>query len=139
VRPANAALGALAADVEKSGRELSTLGEGTRVLIANARSYLTGSVPPPAATGAAAPEPSRPAHRTEDFVPMCDFAFEPAAPDARSTLLSIDGAPFRSLPTRIHLASGRHSLSVKRDHALQERRELLLCGHVAVIPIEAPK
>jgi hypothetical protein len=144
-RNAAGALGAIAPEIERSGRDVRATAEAARLLISSSKSYLTGFVPPstpaPAAPAGAgsAPEPKPQVYRTEDFVPMCDFVFEPAAPDAKSASISIDGAPFKPLPTRIRLASGRHSLSVKRDRALQERRELLLCGHVAVIPIEAPK
>jgi hypothetical protein len=142
-RPAGAALATLAPEVERSARDIRTTAEAARVLVANTGSYLTGKAPAPTAPTVAttngAPEPRPQAYRTEDFIPMCDFSFEPAAPDAKSVTLSIDGGPYKPLPTRTRLASGRHSLSVKRDRALQERRELLLCGHIAVIPIEAPK
>jgi hypothetical protein len=142
-RPAGAALAALAPEVDRSARDIRTTAEASRLLIANTGSYLTGKAPAPTApsvaTTSSAPETRPQAYRTEDFIPMCDFSFEPAAPDARSVTLSIDGGPFKPLPTRTRLASGRHSLAVKRDRALQERRELLLCGHIAVIPIEAPK
>ena len=143
--PARSAAGAISAigpEVERSNRDLRATAEAGRLLIGSSKSYLTGIVPPSAlapATAATTPEPKAQVYRTEDFVPMCDFAFEPAAPDAKSAQISVDGSPFKALPARIRLASGRHLLSVKRDRALQERRELLLCGHVAVIPIDAPK
>lgn len=146
VKQAAAVVGALQADIERTTRTHGNIVEAARATITSPKSFLTGIVPPLSATPAAsassaAPEPAPRAtapSRTEDVVPMCEFAFEPTG-DSKGMTVSVDGSAQKSLPLRVRLASGRHTLFVKKDKAVQERRELLLCGHVAVVPIDPPR
>lgn len=146
VAQAKQSLTGFQAEVERQGRDLLSGVDAARNLIGNPRSYLTGSaaavVPPPVAKAAdshAAPNaPTTSKYRTEDIVPMCEFAFEPGE-NARGVTLSIDNGQARTLPARVRLASGRHTMVVKKDRVSEERHELLLCGHIAVIPIDVPK
>ena len=99
------------------------------------RNHITASASAPAADPA--PSQTYTAPRLQDIVPVCDFTFEPA--DGKPMQLAIDGGPLRPLPTHARLASGRHTLSVRRNADAAERRELLLCGYVSTVPIEPIK
>jgi hypothetical protein len=130
---------AIAAETEKGGRDLTRLSDDMKGLVASPKSYFGGV---PLGNVAAGTTPSgdtkEPApRRLEELVPVCEFTFEPA--DGKPLQLGIDGAPLRPLPLRARLNSGRHQLTVRRDKATEERRELLLCGRIATVPVEPTK
>jgi hypothetical protein len=131
-------------EAERLAKELARATDQQKALIGSPKSYYGGApaavanTPAPSSSAgnhiAAKPEPPR---RLEDIVPVCEFTFESA--DGKPMQVAIDGGTAHSVPTRARLASGRHVLLVRRDRAVEERRELLLCGHVASVPIEPLK
>jgi hypothetical protein len=126
----------LLADVSALGRELSAMTDEQKAIATSPKSYIGGIVPsatPWNGTEATA----APVAVSVDIVPTCDFTFEPA--DGKPMALAIDGGASRPLPTHAHLASGRHTLVIRRDPDSVERHELLLCGYVSTIPIEPIK
>ncbi len=131
-------LAAMAAETERATKDLARLADEQKSLASSPKSYFGGTplgpTAPESKVAAAAPEPTR---RLEDIVPMCEFTFEPA--DGKPMQLAIDGGPLHALPSRTRLASGRHVLIVKRDKATEERRELLLCGRIATVPLDPVK
>lgn len=140
-KPAAQAAGILAAvtaDVNQMGRDIVAVQAEEKALVSSPKTFISGIVP---AISASAPStdsaPSTAAPRLQDIVPVCDFTFEPA--DGKPMQIAIDGGPLRPLPTHARLASGRHTLSVRRNADAAERRELLLCGYVSTVPIEPIK
>lgn len=131
---AASALPAITADVNQLGRELSALQDEEKALISSPKTFIGGIVSPISAAPQPADSPAPAARRIEDIVPVCDFTFEPA--DGKPMQLGIDGGPLRPLPTHARLASGRHTLNVRRNADAAERHELLLCGYVSTVPIE---
>ena len=126
----------LLADVSALGRELSTMTDEQKTIATSSRSYIGGIVPPQTPTNGS-DAPAAPVSTSVDIVPTCDFTFEPA--DGKPMMLAIDGGPSRPLPTHAHLASGRHTLVIRRDPDSVERHELLLCGYVSTVPLEPIK
>jgi hypothetical protein len=126
----------LTADVNALGKDLNAVNDEEKNLLSSPKTFIGGIVPSPgsASTSDAAPTP---AHPGGDIVPICDFTFEPA--DGKPMMLGVDGGPVRPLPTHARLASGRHTLVVRRDPDSAERHELLLCGYVSTVPIEPLK
>jgi hypothetical protein len=137
---AGAILAAVTADVNALGRDIVAVQAEEKALINSPKTFIGGIVPAISASAPTAdPTPSATpaAPRLQDIVPVCDFTFEPA--DGKPMQIAIDGGPLRPLPTHARLASGRHTLSVRRNADAAERRELLLCGYVSTVPIEPIK
>ncbi len=134
-------LSATTADANQLGRDIVAIQAEEKALISSPKTFIGGIVPAiSASAGTADPTPSggsAPSPRLQDIVPVCDFTFEPA--DGKPMQLGIDGGPLRPLPTHARLASGRHTLSLRRNADVAERRELLLCGYVSTVPIEPIK
>lgn len=134
-------LSATTADVNQLGRDIVAIQAEEKALISSPKTFIGGIVPAiSASAGASDPTPSAGSAappRLQDIVPVCDFTFEPA--DGKPMQLGIDGGPLRPLPTHARLASGRHTLSLRRNADAAERRELLLCGYVSTVPIEPIK
>jgi hypothetical protein len=78
-----------------------------------------------------APLPAGPA----PLVPTCEVAF---SSHATGVTLAVDRGQRVALPARIHVSSGRHTLSIQKGAAKSEKRELLLCGHLDAFPVEVP-
>jgi hypothetical protein len=121
------------------GRELTAIGAEQKALSESPRSFLgaVGRAPDPSpapAEGQTLAPSGLPPRRSGDIVPICEFTFEPA--DGKPMEIAVDGGPLRPMPARARLASGRHTLSLRRDATAAERHELLLCGYVSTVPIE---
>ncbi len=133
-------LASVTGDVNALGREVGSIQADQKALVGSRRTYIGGLVPPGSSipTSADNSAASAPAPRSaSEVVPICDFTFEPA--DGKPMQVAIDGGPLRPLPTHARLASGRHTLSLRRGPDSAERHELLLCGYVSTVPLEPIK
>jgi len=69
------------------------------------------------------------------LVRTCEIGFTSRA---TGVTLAVDRGQRVTLPARIKVASGRHTLSIQKGAAKSDKRELLLCGHLDTFPIEVP-
>ena len=122
-----AAPAAALATVSRAEVELAVLASEARIVTASAGApVITTTAPGAAGSKEVAP------------VPTC--VVDVVAPAGLTgTTVALDGAKPVPLPAKVRVSSGRHALAVSRGTQTVRQSELVVCGRVATIAVNAPK